>query len=155
MTAHQVRKRRDFGGDRPTSSPRRFMAHEGRPVIPHDRSVWSTALLAESSKSSATQFSREVLIAYHPVREEKYRLDVPIYTQRVSPPTPLLLLASWRFRSAPNARKPASQAVLSRVGRMQLTLRATRRTSHGASRLVRATPTWSPETRRAPSRHCI
>ena len=51
----------------------------------------------------------------------------------------------------PYARKSASQAVLSR---MQLTLHATRRTPHGASRLVLAMSPWSVETRRAPSRHC-
>ena len=45
----------------------------------------------------------------------------------------------------------ASKAVLSR---MQLTLRATRRTPHGASCLVQATSAWSVKTRRAPFRHC-
>ena len=47
--------------------------------------------------------------------------------------------------------KSASKAVLSR---MQLTLHATRRTPHGASRLVLAMSAWSVKTRRAPSRHC-
>ena len=37
---------------------------------------------------------------------------------------------------------------------MQLTLHATRRIPHGASRLVIAMSAWSVETRRAPSRHC-
>ena len=32
--------------------------------------------------------------------------------------------------------------------------RATRRTPHGASRLVQETSTWLVKTRRAPSRHC-
>ena len=36
---------------------------------------------------------------------------------------------------------------------MQLTLHATRRTPHGASRLVLAMSAWSVKTRRAPSRH--
>ena len=54
-------------------------------------------------------------------------------------------------RCHPYARKSASQAVLSR---MQLTLHATRRTPHGASRLVQAMSAWSVKTRRAPSRHC-
>ena len=48
------------------------------------------------------------------------------------------------------ARKPASQTVPSR---MQLTLHATRRTSHGASRLLQAMSAWSVKTRGAPSRH--
>ena len=39
------------------------------------------------------------------------------------------------------------------LGRMQFTLRATRRTSHGASRSVQATSAWLMKTRRAPSRH--
>ena len=37
---------------------------------------------------------------------------------------------------------------------MQLTLHATRRTSHGASCLVLAMSAWSLKTRRVPSRHC-
>ena len=37
---------------------------------------------------------------------------------------------------------------------MQLTLHATRRTPHGAPRLVQAMPAWQMKTRHAPSRHC-
>ncbi|CAM9875799.1 unnamed protein product, partial [Laminaria digitata] len=37
---------------------------------------------------------------------------------------------------------------------MPPTLHATRRTPHGASRLVQAMSAWSVITRRAPSRHC-
>ena len=48
------------------------------------------------------------------------------------------------------ARKSALQAVLSR---MHLTLDATRRTLHGASRLVLAMSAWSVKPRRAPSQH--
>ena len=54
-------------------------------------------------------------------------------------------------RCHPYARKSASRAVLSV---MQLTIQATRRTPHGASRLVLAMSAWSVKTRRAPSRHC-
>ena len=54
-------------------------------------------------------------------------------------------------RCHPYARKSASQALLSR---MQLTLHATRRTPHGASRLVLAMSAWSVKTRRAPFRYC-
>ena len=39
------------------------------------------------------------------------------------------------------------------LGRMQLTLHATRRTAHGASRLVQAMSAWLVKTRHAPSRH--
>ena len=39
------------------------------------------------------------------------------------------------------------------LGRMQFTLHATRRTLHGASRLVQAMSAWLVKTRRAPSRH--
>ena len=53
-------------------------------------------------------------------------------------------------RCHPYARKSASRAVLSV---MQLTIQATRRTPHGASRLVLAMSAWSVKTRRAPSRH--
>ena len=54
------------------------------------------------------------------------------------------------MNTLPPLRKSASQVVLSR---MQLTLHATRRTPHGASRLVRAMSAWLVTTRRAPSRH--
>ena len=46
---------------------------------------------------------------------------------------------------------PPSQAVLRR---MQLTLHATRRTTHGSSRLVLAMSAWSAKIRRNPPRHC-
>ena len=39
------------------------------------------------------------------------------------------------------------------LGRIQFTLHATRRTPHGASRLVQAISAWLVKTRRAPSRH--
>ena len=39
------------------------------------------------------------------------------------------------------------------LGRMQFTLHATRRTPHGASRLVQAMSAWLVKTRRGPSRH--
>ena len=47
--------------------------------------------------------------------------------------------------------KSASHAVL---GRMQITLHGTRRTPHGASRLVQAMSAWLVKARHAPSRHC-
>ena len=51
----------------------------------------------------------------------------------------------------PSTCTSASKTVLSR---MQLTLNATRRTPHGAWRLVLAMFAWSVKTRHAPSRHC-
>ena len=39
------------------------------------------------------------------------------------------------------------------LGRMHFTLHATRRTPHGASRLVQAMSAWLVKTRHAPSRH--
>ena len=39
------------------------------------------------------------------------------------------------------------------LGRMQVTLHATRRIPHGASRMVQARSAWLVKTRRAPSRH--
>ena len=47
--------------------------------------------------------------------------------------------------------KPACQAVLSG---MQLSLHATCRAPHDASRFVHATSAWSMKTRRSPPRHC-
>ena len=58
------------------------------------------------------------------------------------------------MRTQENTRKvrnSSSQVVLSRV---QLTLHATRRTPHGASRLVQPMPAWLVKTRRARSRRC-
>ena len=52
----------------------------------------------------------------------------------------------------PSICKSALQAVRSRT---QLTLHATRRTSHDASRLVYAMSAWTLKTRRAPSRRCM
>ena len=63
----------------------------------------------------------------------------------LSPPPPFIR------RCHPCARKSTSQAVL---GKMQLTLHATRQTPHGALRLVHAMSAWSVKTRRALSRHC-
>ena len=54
-------------------------------------------------------------------------------------------------RCHPYARKVR---LTSGSSRMQLTLHATRRTPHGASRLVLAMSAWSVKTRRAPSWHC-
>ena len=48
-------------------------------------------------------------------------------------------------------KKSASKAIL---GRMQLILHATRRTPHGALRLVLAMSAWSVRTRRSPSLYC-
>ena len=59
--------------------------------------------------------------------------------------------SSDKQESAHKARKSASRVVLSK---MQFTLHVTRRTPHGASRLVHAMSDWSVKTRRAPSRHC-
>ena len=52
--------------------------------------------------------------------------------------------------STHKVRKSTSHVVLSK---MQLTLHATRRTPHGASRLVHAMSVLAVKTRRAPSRH--
>ena len=54
-------------------------------------------------------------------------------------------------RRTHKVRKSASQVVLIR---MQLTLHATRRTPHGASRLAHAMSAWSVNSRRASSPHC-
>ena len=54
-------------------------------------------------------------------------------------------------RCHPYARKFAIKAILSSV---QLTLRATRPTHYGATRLVQVMSAWSVKTRRTPPRHC-
>ena len=54
-------------------------------------------------------------------------------------------------RCHPYRRKSDSQAVLSTI---QLTIHATRRTPHGASRLALVMSACSVKTRRAPSWHC-
>ena len=59
--------------------------------------------------------------------------------------------AQFIGRCHPYATNSASTAVL---GRMLLTLHATRPTTYGASRFVQAMSTWSVKTRRAPFRHC-
>ena len=52
------------------------------------------------------------------------------------------------------AGDPPPPRLTSGSSRMQLTLHATRRTPHGASRLVLAMSAWSVKTRRAPFWHC-
>ena len=85
-----------------------------------------------------------------------------VWTQNYPPPVlkPHRCLWKWPHRKEnrlirrchPYASKSASQAVLSR---MQFTLHATRRTTHGALHLVLAMSAWSVKTLRAgPSRHC-
>ena len=69
-------------------------------------------------------------------------------THYPSPPDPPPL------RGHPYARKPASKVVLISKSGMQLTLDATRRIPHGASRLAMAMSAWSVKTRRAPLRRC-
>ena len=52
------------------------------------------------------------------------------------------------------SRHKVPESVLRAVlGKMQLTLHATRRTPHSVSRLVQAMSAWLEKTRRAPSRH--
>ena len=68
-----------------------------------------------------------------------------------TPPLPRWKANRSIRRCHPYARKSASQAVLTK---MQLTLHATRRTPHGASRLVQAMSAWSVKTLRGPSRQC-
>ena len=60
-----------------------------------------------------------------------------------------LTLSSTSKESRHKVPKSVVQAVL---GRMRFTLHATRRTPHGASRLVQAMHAWLVKTRRAPSR---
>ena len=67
-------------------------------------------------------------------------------TRYPPPPTPIY------GGCHPYARKSASYAVIS-INRMQLTLLATRRAPHGASRMVPAMSAWSVKNRRAPCRH--
>ena len=61
-----------------------------------------------------------------------------------------LALSSISKESRHKVPKSVLRAVL---GRMQFTLHATRRTPHGAWRLVQAMPAWLLKTRRAPSWH--
>ena len=56
------------------------------------------------------------------------------------------------LKQATNEYAPPPSCVLRAVlGRMQFTLNATRRTPHGASRLMQAMSAWLVKTRRAPS----
>ena len=52
-----------------------------------------------------------------------------------------------------NRHKVPKSVLRAGLGRMQFTLHGTRRTPHGASRLVQAMSAWLVKTRRAPSRH--
>ena len=87
-----------------------------------------------------------------PVVEKKYTLDPNMHRLDGSSIAMVDLLPRAIRGCHPYAGKSASQAVLSR---MQFTLHATRRTTHGALHLVLAMSAWSVKTLRAgPSRHC-
>ena len=60
------------------------------------------------------------------------------------------MLAIMWYAVTPPTLPSVLRAVL---GNMQFTLHATRRTPHGASRLVQAMPAWLVITRHAPSQH--
>ena len=77
--------------------------------------------------------------------------DVKVYGHIRLRPCMILRSIEYTTPRHPYARKLASKAVLSR---MQLTLHATHRTPHGASRLVLAMSAWSVKTQRAQSLHC-
>ena len=71
--------------------------------------------------------------------------------QRSLPPPPRPRMAVTRKQES--GRKVPKSVLRAVLGRMQFTLHASRRTPHGASRLVQAMSPWLVQTRRAPSRH--
>ena len=66
---------------------------------------------------------------------------------------PYLIVIGAVFHKQESRHKVPKSVLRAVLGRMQFTLHATRRTAHGASRLVQAMSAWLMKTRRAPSRH--
>ena len=99
-------------------------------------------LVAVFSRTRARRYGRPRL-AYkctHESAQEALWLSLP----------PSHLIVIHKQESRHNVPKSVFRAVL---GKMPFTLRATRQTPHGASRLMQAMSAWLVKTRRAPSRH--
>ena len=79
----------------------------------------------------------------------RYALPSRLWSGRTRKQSNSLALPSISKKVGTRCRSPSYE----RFGRMQFTLHTTRRTPHGASRLVQAMPAWLVKTRRAPSRH--
>ena len=104
-----------------------------RPRVAHET---RNSFYAEVSNVTFEPGASGEMLANNPTRA---RFPIP-------PPPP----ASKHTQGA-EVRPPHKSVVLSS---MKLTLHATRRTPHGASRLVHAMPARSVKTRQAPFRHC-
>ena len=88
-----------------------------------------------------------VIHIMHTIHTMHTTRDIHVMQHIHASPPPLQFIG----RCHPYATMSASQAVPSR---MHLTLHATRRPPHGASRLVLAMSAWPLKTRRAPFGHC-
>ena len=80
-------------------------------------------------------------------------MAIPIAVSGVA--TPENKVTHWRCvtRKQENRHQVPKSVLRAVLERMQFTLHATRRTPHGASRLVQAMSVWLVKSRRAPSRH--
>ena len=94
--------------------------------------------------------SRGVNMVRHP--RGSY-IAIPIVVSGVATPENKcnsMALSSISKKVGTRCRSPSYER---EPGRMQVTVHATGRTPHGASRLVQAMSAWLVKTRRAPSRH--
>ena len=89
------------------------------------------------------------------VTEKKAKPMGYIFWEEAAPRNKYRTDSTFVIRRQETAHKlPKSTSQEAVHSRMRLTLHATRRTPHGASRLLQAMSAWSVNTRRAPSRHC-
>ena len=93
--------------------------------------------------------SRSVDILRHP--RGSY-IEITIVVSGVAHQKTKLLIGAV-IHGQENRHKVPKSVLRVVLGRMRFTLRATRRTPHGAMRLVHAMSAWLVKTRRAPSRH--
>ena len=73
----------------------------------------------------------------------------------VTPENKVQLIGAVIHKQESRHNKVPGSILRAVLGRMQFTLHATRRTPHGASRLVQPMSAWLVKTCRAPSRHSI
>ena len=77
---------------------------------------------------------------------------VPITVSGVATPENKVKLIGAVIHTQESRHKVPKSVLRAVLGRTQFTLHSTRRTPHGASRLVQAMSVWLVKTRRAPSR---
>ena len=105
--------------------------------------------ICEVENSNSAQGGMVASCGVNMVRQLRSNTHCCFWSRHIKTTHNSLALPSISKKVGTRCRSPSYE----RFGRMQFTLHTTRRTPHGASRLVQAMPAWLVKTRRAPSRH--